>query len=123
MDYSAENTARMADAKGVYMGGAGHVGHTGLGYGQIAGDMGNVKVEQSPFLTVASTLAQSVDLCSRIEALADRLLGPEPREATGQGVPPDSPFILRAVEQSAYQTTNRLHSAMRAMDRIERALP
>lgn len=76
------------------------------------------------FDIVSETLLFANNIASRIQALADTLLGCEPAlggQSCADQVPADGTLPRMAAEAS--RTRGRLGDAMAALDRIERALP
>lgn len=75
------------------------------------------------FDTVEDALSFASTVASRIEAMADAMLGCEPCAATSQGGIEAPSGVLPRMAASAQYTRGRLDDAMAALDRIEKALP
>lgn len=82
--------------------------------------------DASPFHVMNNAANDAAALCSRIRSLADRLTGTAPTpigDASGQKVTANVPPVFHALRMTAEQMQSDVQDAMRALDRIERALP
>jgi hypothetical protein len=77
---------------------------------------------ETAFQSAAHAFAMVNELQNRIEALAERLVGPEPGVATnGQSAPIPS-GIFGALDAAANEAKRRVSDAHAALSRIERAI-
>jgi hypothetical protein len=77
----------------------------------------------NPFARVGAAMSRAQQLCTRIELLADRLVGAVPEGTMGvlKGDGPGS--VFDDMHSSAAVTNDHIDAAMRALDRIEGNLP
>lgn len=76
----------------------------------------------TPIEDVGITLGSARELSIRIQALADRALGPVPESACGSQTMPTSGGVLGGMRDDALVTRELVEDGMRALARLEQVL-
>lgn len=85
--------------------------------------LADAPVEDTAFTAVSAALDRSNLLATRVEALADRLVGSVPQPVNSAEGRSGPGAVLPALRATANQTRSLVEDALSALDRIERALP
>ncbi len=105
---------------------SGIIGGASLGYAKGSNSQQGYSepVETSPFILAGMAFSNAGDLVRRVQSLADRLTGSVPtpvNPATAKA--PMEPPTFSVLRHGAEMAIDEIGDAMRALDRIERALP
>ncbi|WP_439392561.1 hypothetical protein ACRQ5Q_24360 [Bradyrhizobium sp. PMVTL-01] len=91
--------------------------------GQAVNGEANAPRRHTDIDIVDDTLALANGVASRVQALADCLLGHLPEGGAGSGAEEVAGGVLPRLAQSAIHTRQRLAAAVDALDRIQASLP
>jgi hypothetical protein len=98
-------------------------GMRGAALGQIPNAFNQAPKPPTPFDTVSSALDEAHQLISRVEALADKLVGPSPCAANGLDSPSPSGHLHDMADRADRLRSRILADGHAALERIEAALP